>query len=56
MIKVIASFRRYAAGAFGGRLLSIAAVKARLMAQAAAIIHICRQSEERKILAIHVVF
>src|SRR6266516_2457733 len=36
--------------------LYLAAIKARLMAQAAAIIHICRQSEQRKILSIHVVF
>src|SRR5205823_12879260 len=33
-----------------------AAIKAGLMAQTAAIIHICRQSEQRKILSIHVVF
>src|SRR5207302_2838116 len=41
--------------ATGGRVLPIAAVKARLMTKAVAIIHIRRESEQRKILPIHVV-
>src|SRR5437016_10695798 len=43
-------------GAPGGRALPVAAIKTRAMSETTAIIHICRESEQRKILAIHVVF
>src|SRR5947207_12650846 len=41
--------------AISERVLPIAAVEARLMTKPAAIIHVCREGEQRKILPIHVV-